>query len=303
MKMDWEREKEFSPLMCPRCGAPMEIVAGKEYASCAYCGMTCDLPKRSSTLEREGNLEIYNATIRIRDVDVKNLMENIEVSLEFGEFTKAQKYCDELYAADPENDSLYRYLLLLDEGCSKIDALSGLIVPFDQSFCYQNMQKYCNAQTLSETKQALQKIRKNGKNVLKNQLDHFLKIAGRLDVGDEFEYGFKGIFPIKWTVISTDFAELEAVVKDRIFSKSYYCREEDVPWEESDLRNWLNEDFPCLYFSLAQRTRLRRIPVETPEGIVNDRVSIRNIPDFRKYCKNEVWDVKPYIKLKINGWE
>ena len=285
-------DKVFSALMCTKCGAPMKKNADDNRVICSFCGATYSLEENAETVEREENISIDNVKIHVRGDDIKQLMENTEVSLLFGEFTKAQEFCDKLFVADPDNENLYKYQLLIDERCSEMNSLSDLIIPFDESRCYGKILQTCEPRIISDIDKALAKVRENGSLTAKKQLKDFLKVSKSLSVGDTFEYGFLGLEPIKWEVISKSDYAIGAIVSDRFFKKKYSSLKAFPAWTESELRQWLNEDFPYLYFNDEQRERLCSVSSEILRETVHDKVSLLSIDEtegIREHTRYRLW--------------
>ena len=74
-------------LICPRCGAPMEIEDNRQIAFCQYCG--------TKVLNSGGTVEIN------REREINNLMLR---ALEFEQrrdYAKAEAYCEQILALNP----------------------------------------------------------------------------------------------------------------------------------------------------------------------------------------------------------
>lgn len=278
-------DKVFSALRCNKCGALLNKNDNNRIV-CSFCGTIYSLEENSRTVQREGNISIDNAKIHVRGDDIKEIMENLEVSLLFGEFMKSQEFYDKLFISNPDNEYLYKYQLLIDERCTSIDSLYDLVIPFDKSLCYRKILQSCDSLTVSEIDKAIGQIKEKGSLTVSSQLENFLNISKSLRFGDVFEYGFIGLEPIKWKVVFNSDYEIGAIVSDKLFKKQYSSLKVFPSWPESELREWLNEDFPYLYFSDEERERLCSVSSKILGKTVLDKVSLMSVSEAEKISKD-----------------
>lgn len=117
----------------------------------------------------------------------------------------------------------------------------------------------------------------------------------------------EGPEPIEWLVLDRQ--------EDRLFVISYYVldrvayheNEEDVTWESSSLRRWLNEEFYPAAFSLAEQSFIPLVTTVTEDNPfvltdggndTEDHLAIPSIDELHNYLS---WEPRRQTKYAFNG--
>lgn len=86
--------------------------------------------------------------------------------------------------------------------------------------------------------------------------------------------------PIKWRVLSVNGDDAFLLADKNLDYRRYEDEDDDVAWETSDMRSWLNKDFYNAAFSDAEKSAIKETPVESEDGSkVYDKVYLLSVAE------------------------
>lgn len=122
-------------------------------------------------------------------------------------------------------------------------------------------------------------------------------------IGDVFQFGFyeqdgntkNGTEPIQWRVLDSEQGKILVISVKAIECKQFHSKDKTVTWENSDLRQWLNNDFYQTAFSESERKSILLSNVSSesnPENNIDpganttDYIYIPSISEMQQYFKS-----------------
>lgn len=280
----------FIPAMCPNCNAHMNVNSVAKIARCEACGTECLVQDAIKTLNVRGNVQVSNATINITGTNANSLLKRVEIMLSDGDFSGAMQKCDAALDSDPTNGEIYFYMLMADLKCKNREELKNYRDPFDENQYYVKAMQF-------------------GDDTLKKELRGYTEGAESLNdvkkqfliVGDKFFLGtYKGK-RLWWKVISLQQEEnceiAIAITADKICDRPFNdVLKGDTPWCDSELREWLNNDFYNECFTEEEKRKILVCDLEnennpefnTPGGEVTaDKVFLLSIDEAYDLFRND----------------
>ena len=88
----------------------------------------------------------------------------------------------------------------------------------------------------------------------------------KLSVGDSLQMGNDGDTDIWWEVIAVDGDRALVISRNSVDWKLFNEQYENVTWETSTLRNWLNDTFYNSTFNSEERSKIFTTTVENPDN-------------------------------------
>lgn len=83
--------------------------------------------------------------------------------------------------------------------------------------------------------------------------------------------------PIRWRVLSQDGNDAYVMADQVLDCKSYHETEEEVTWETSDIRTWLNEEFYNTAFSQEEQVAILEQTIENEDdenGVAEEEINV-----------------------------
>ena len=122
-------------------------------------------------------------------------------------------------------------------------------------------------------------------------------------VGDVFQLGSyeqdgntkNGTEPIQWRVLDSEQGKILVISEKAIECKQFHSKDKTVTWENSDLRQWLNNDFYQTAFSESERGYILLSNVSSepnpknnidPGSNTSDYIYIPSISEMQQYFKS-----------------
>ena len=103
--------------------------------------------------------------------------------------------------------------------------------------------------------------------------------------------------PIEWLVLEKKNGRALVISKYGLDSKQYHTRSEDVTWETCSLREWLNNDFFNIAFSVDEKAKIPTVTVSAdknpsfpdvdPGNATNDKVFLLSLLEVNKYFSSD----------------
>ncbi len=126
----------FSKLVCPNCGAAIELSENREYGFCTYCGTKVIQDK--VVVEHRGKVSISGVA------DVQALLDRVTFFLEDKQFDKALDYCERALDIDPRNPDAYIAKLMSQTHCSQIELLANNEKPLKRYVSFNKAMRFAS---------------------------------------------------------------------------------------------------------------------------------------------------------------
>lgn len=134
----------------------------------------------------------------------------------------------------------------------------------------------------------------------------------KLSVGDSLQMGNYGENSIWWEVIAVDGDRALVISRDSVDWKLFNEQYENVTWETSTLRNWLNDTFYNSAFNSDERSKILTTTIENPDnpdsGVdggndTEDRLFLLSVYEVEEYYEREAFreaglSIKAYNSAK-----
>lgn len=120
----------------------------------------------------------------------------------------------------------------------------------------------------------------------------------KLSVGDSLQMGNDGDTDIWWEVIAVDGDRALVISRNSVDWKLFNEQYENVTWETSTLRNWLNDTFYNSTFNSEERSKIFTTTVENPDnpdsGVdggnnTEDRLFLLSVYEVEEYYEREAF--------------
>lgn len=120
----------------------------------------------------------------------------------------------------------------------------------------------------------------------------------KLSVGDSLQMGNDGDTGIWWEVIAVDGDRALVISRESVDWKLFNEQYENVTWETSTLRNWLNDTFYNSTFNSEERSKIFTTTVENPDnpdsGVdggnnTEDRLFLLSVYEVEEYYEREAF--------------
>lgn len=123
-----------------------------------------------------------------------------------------------------------------------------------------------------------------------------------LNPGDIIEFGQYPFYedgtvkPIEWRVLANNRSKVLLITKMGIDAVRYNEKLEDIVWENSSIRRWLNETFINKAFTAEQHSHIIKSPIENKDnaefktrggGVSNDKLFLLSIDEANDYFKGD----------------
>ena len=122
------------------------------------------------------------------------------------------------------------------------------------------------------------------------------------------------VMPIDWLVLENDGSKVLLITKKGIDAKLYNQELEDIIWENSSIRRWLNETFINNAFTAEERGKIIESRIDNKDnaeyktrggGVSNDKLFLLSIDEANNYFKSDkdrIADPTPYANSQL-GWK
>ena len=128
-------------------------------------------------------------------------------------------------------------------------------------------------------------------------------------VGDRVEFGFyhdhdTGRYGNEWQVLARDGDRLLLITNTTVGMRKYNDSENDISWQNSTLRTWLNGEFMEDAFTDSQRDMVQTTDVTCDDGtVVQDRCYIISADEARElFQATEDWEINHDRTTTDNWW-
>lgn len=139
--------KNMAVFQCKNCGANLNIRPGARTVVCDYCG-TMQTPFDKASQDSA-------------DRNEEALLKRAFLSLEEGEFGKADHFCEQVLNINPENTEAYFCKLLVELKLTGKEELNNYATPIGDSKNYKRLRRFADESLNRELDAYLQKITDN----------------------------------------------------------------------------------------------------------------------------------------------
>ena len=216
------------------------------------------------------------------NTDMQNRLRNVEIMLESEQFQKAFDKCNELLVMEPENATIYLYMLMADKNVSTREELSRLVIPFDNNEYYRMAMRFGDDSLKAELQEYLR------------QINYDLELnQSNPKVGSSFYFGSINGNKIWWKVQKKENGLALLICREVLFELPFNIGGKPRSWDGTSLRKWLNYDFIHECFSPQEVSRISLVSIINNErnpvtgmgaGVrTNDRVFILSYNEANSY--------------------
>ena len=115
---------------------------------------------------------------------------------------------------------------------------------------------------LFRMREELERLKAEKSEIQNNNIESEKTVKKQYKVGDTISFGRYpqdedgGVKPIEWTVMKTEKNKMLLFSKYVLDAKQYNEKSEEVTWETSDIRRWLNSDFYTTAFNDIEQSKI-----------------------------------------------
>lgn len=313
----------MSVLKCEMCGGTLEIEENGQYAVCAYCGTRKALPQsntankttspvnvnsgktaqdETSRLENERKREeararAEEAKVRAEENRLKAESQRLE-----RERLAEQKRIEKAKKSKARGKTflkvLISFILVVAIGTLTVT----VIIP---SIRYSSAVKNVEEKNYEEAYLTFKSLRmfKDSKSQASTLLKEHPEVA---QVGDIITFGnyeqdnktANGKEEIEWKVLEKDEnGKIFLISRYALDCRHYHSSVEQVTWETSDIRSWLNNDFYKTAFDNTERAKIKTTTLENRDNAdyntdggndTKDKVFLLSIDEAKAYLPSTV---------------
>ncbi len=310
----------MSVLKCEMCGGTLEIEENGQYAVCSYCGTKKALPQSNTVNNSEQNIDTssdYGKNSQAEAVRLENERKREEARAR-AEEAKVRAEENRLKAESQrlererlaEKNRIERTKKAKAKGKTFIKILLSfifviaigtltvtVIIP---SVKYNSAVKNIEEQKYEEAYLTFKSLRtfKDSKaqaNALLNEHPEIAQIGDIITLGN-YEQDNKtanGKEKIEWKVLEKDEnGKMLVISQYALDCRHYHSSVEQVTWETSDIRNWLNNDFYSSAFSDSEKAKIRTTELQNTDNAdfntdggndTNDKIFLLSIDEATTY--------------------
>lgn len=151
----------FVKLVCPNCGASIELSQDREYGFCTYCGTK--IMQDKVVVEHRGRVSVSGVA------DVQALLDRANLFVEDKQFDKAIEYCERVLDIDPKNCNAYIVKLLSQTQCNRIEDLSTHEKPLEKYDSYNKAIRFASQERKDELQAYNKQSVTNYQNILREK--------------------------------------------------------------------------------------------------------------------------------------
>ncbi|MBQ4573169.1 MAG: hypothetical protein IJA80_07815 [Clostridia bacterium] len=313
----------MSVLKCEMCGGTLEIEGNGQYAVCAYCGTRKALPQsntankttspvdvnsgktaqdETSRLENERKREeararAEEAKVRAEENRLKAESQRLERE-RLAEKNRTEKAKKSKARGKTFLKVLISFILVVAIGTLTVT----VIIP---SVRYSGAVKNVEEKNYEEAYLTFKSLRrfKDSKSQASTLLKEHPEVA---QVGDIITFGnyeqdnktANGKEEIEWKVLEKDEnGKMFLISRYALDCRHYHSSVEQVTWETSDIRSWLNNDFYKTAFDNTERAKIKTTTLENRDNAdyntdggndTKDKVFLLSIDEAKAYLPSTV---------------
>ena len=284
----------MSILKCEMCGGTLEIEENGQYAVCAYCGTRKALPQSNTVNKPNQPVDVYSDSEKTTQNDSARL-ENERRREEARARAEEARVRAEENRVKAEEQRLERERLAEKnriERAKKAKARGKTFLKAFLSFVlvvalgtltvtviipsvkYNNAVKNVEEQNYEEAYLTFKSLKmfkdsKSQANALLNEHPEIAQVGDIIRLGN-FEQDNKtanGKEQIEWKVLEKDEnGKMLVISRYALDCRHYHSSIEQVTWETSDIRAWLNNEFYSSAFSNSERAKIKTTKLENRDN-------------------------------------
>lgn len=284
----------MSILKCEMCGGTLEIEENGQYAVCSYCGTRKALPQSNTVNIPEPPVDVHSDSGKTAQ-DETSRLENERKREEARARAEEAKVRAEENRLKAESQRLERERLAEKNRIEKakkskergrkflkvfisfilVIAIGTLTVTvIIPSVRYNNALKNVEEKNYEEAYLTFKSLRmfKDSKSQASTLLKEHPEVA---QIGDIITFGnyeqdnktANGKEEIEWKVLDKDEnGKMFVISRYALDCRHYHSKIEQVTWEASDIRHWLNNDFYSTAFTKSERAKIKTTTLENRDS-------------------------------------
>ena len=315
----------MSVLKCEMCGGTLEIEENGQYAVCSYCGTRKALPQNNTVSKPKPPVDVYsdsdktaqNETSRLENErkreEARARAEEAKVRAEENRLkAEAQRLERERLAeknriekAKKSKERGKKFLKVLISFILVVAIGTLTVTVIIPSVRYSSAVKNVEEKNYEEAYLTFKSLKmfKDSKSQASTLLKEHPEVA---QVGDIITFGTyeqdnktaNGKEEIEWKVLEKDEnGKMFVVSRYALDCRHYHSKIEQVTWETSDIRSWLNNDFYSTAFTKSERTKIKTTTLENRDNAdyntdggndTKDKVFLLSIDEAKAYLPSTV---------------
>lgn len=315
----------MSVLKCEMCGGTLEIEENGQYAVCSYCGTRKALPQNNTVSKPKPPVDVYsdsdktaqNETSRLENErkreEARARAEEAKVRAEENRLkAEAQRLERERLAeknriekAKKSKERGKKFLKVLISFILVVAIGTLTVTVIIPSVRYSNAVKNVEEKNYEEAYLTFKSLKmfKDSKSQANALLKEHPEVA---QVGDIITFGTyeqdnktaNGKEEIEWKVLEKDEnGKMFIVSRYALDCRHYHSKIEQVTWETSDIRSWLNNDFYSTAFTKSERAKIKTTTLENRDNTdyntdggndTKDKVFLLSIDEAKAYLPSTV---------------
>lgn len=313
----------MSVLKCEMCGGTLEIEENGQYAVCAYCGTRKALPQSNTANKTTSPVNVNSAKTaqdetsrlenerkreeaRARAEEAKVRAEENRLKAESQRLERErlaeQKRIEKAKKSKARGKTFLKVLLSFILVVAIGTLTVTVIIP---SVRYSSAVKNVEKKNYEEAYLTFKSLRmfKDSKSQASTLLKEHPEVA---QVGDIITFGnyeqdnktANGKEEIEWKVLEKDEnGKMFLISRYALDCRHYHSSVEQVTWETSDIRSWLNNDFYNTAFTKSERAKIKTTTLENRDNAdyntdggndTKDKVFLLSIDEAKAYLPSTV---------------
>ena len=315
----------MSILKCEMCGGTLEIEENGQYAVCSYCGTRKALPQSNTVNKPEPPVDVYsdsdktaqNETSRLENErkreEARARAEEAKVRAEENRLkAEAQRLQRERLAeknriekAKKSKERGRKFLKVLISFILVVAIGTLTVTVIIPSVRYSNAVKNVEEKNYEEAYLTFKSLRtfKDSKSQASTLLKEHPQVA---QIGDIITFGnyeqdnktTNGKEELEWKVLDKDEnGKMFVISRYALDCRHYHSKIEQVTWETSDIRSWLNNDFYGVAFTKTERAKIKTVTLENRDSAdfgtdggnnTKDKIFLLSIDEAKAYLPSTV---------------
>lgn len=308
----------MSILKCEMCGGTLEIEENGQYAVCSYCGTRKALPQSNTVNKPTPPVDVYldsgktaqdevvrlenerkreEARARAEENRLKAESQRLERE-RLAEKNRIEKAKKSKEIGKKVLKAFISFILVVAIGTFTVT----VIIP---SIRYNNAVKNVEEKNYEEAYLTFKSLRmfKDSKSQASTLLKDHPEVA---QIGDIITFGnyeqdnktANGKEQIEWKVLEKDQnGKMLLVSRYALDCRHYHSKIEQVTWETSDIRSWLNNDFYGTAFTKSERAKIKTTTLENRDNAdyntdggndTKDKVFLLSIDEAKAYLPSTI---------------
>lgn len=306
----------MSILKCEMCGGTLEIEENGLYAVCSYCGTRKALPQSNTVKNTTPSADAYSeksSTDEAARIENERKREEARARAEENRLKAESQRLERERLAEKNRIEKEKKTKAKGKTFLKILILFILVVAIGTltvtviipSVRYSNAIKNVEEQNYEDAYLTFKSLRmfKDSKEQAKSLLKDHPEVA---QIGDIITFGAyeqdnktaNGKEQIEWRVLDKDQnGKMFVISRYALDCRHYHSSVQQVTWETSDIRKWLNSDFYGVAFTKEEKANIKAVTLENRDNAdyntdggndTKDKIFLLSIDEAKAYLPSTI---------------